>query len=335
MVKFQDYYEILGVARNATSEQIQKAFRKLARKYHPDVNKEKSAEEKFKQINEAQEVLSDPKKRSLYDQLGADWKSGQDFRPPPGFNSGGFRSSGARPNAGSAGFDFGSSGQGFDYGQGGDGASFSEFFQSFFGGSGGSAAGGAGGFAESSARNRRATAATEAELEVSIEEIFRAAKKSVSLRTTEYDQAGRPSVRTKELTVKIPVGVSSGSVIRLTGQGSSGGDLLLKLKVLPDPRYRIEDNALILTTKIAAWEAALGSSIVIDIFGEELKLNIPAGTQSGQRLRLKAKGLPQQSSGLKGDAYLELVVVVPKTLSEAEKTAYEELSRVSASPLPR
>lgn len=328
MVKFQDYYEILGVPRNATSEQIQKAFRKLARKHHPDVNKDKSAEDKFKQINEAQEVLSDPKKRSLYDELGADWKSGQDFRPPPGFNQGGFRQpSGSR----SAGFNFGGSGQGFDFGAGTEGSGFSEFFQSFFGGGGANA-----GFGEAfSSRNRKAPknqAPTEAELEVGVEEIFHAVKKKLALRVTEYDETGRPALRTKELTVKIPVGVSPGSVIRLAGQGSGGGDLLLKLKVLPDARYKIEDSGLILSTKIAPWEAALGASVVVNIFGEDLKLSIPAGTQSGQRLRLKGKGLHVQSAAKRGDAFLELVIVVPKTLSAAETKAYEELSRISPSP---
>lgn len=314
MVQYEDYYQTLGVARDATPEQIQKAFRKLARKYHPDVNKEKSAEEKFKKINEAQEVLSDPKKRQLYDQLGANWQAGQEFRPPPG----------------SGGFDFGSAGRSFHFGGSGADGGFSDFFKAFFGG-GGMHEQGSDFFSAGNFKN--AARPTEAELEVRIAELYHSSRRKVALRVTEFDQAGQPVVRTKELNVKIPAGVNSGSVIRLSGQGANGGDLLLKLKVLPDQKYRLENNDLVVTTRIAPWEAALGSKISFDIFGEELKLSVPPGTQSQQRLRLKSKGLPSSSSH-RGDAYVEFEIAVPKVLNSEEKAAYEELKKVSAA-VPR
>lgn len=332
MVKFQDYYEALGVPRDASVEQIQKAFRKLAKKYHPDVNKEKSAQDKFKQINEAQEVLSDPEKRRLYDQLGPDWKSGQEFRPPPGFNAG--QAGGAFRGRSSAGFDFGSGGRSFEFG--GSSSGFSDFFQSFFGG--GAASAESGGFENifsgtgPRSQGTRPRRPTETELDVSLGEIYHSAKKKVSLRVTEYDEAGKPNVRTKELTVKIPGGVSSGSVIRLSGQGANGGDLLLKLRVSPDDKYRLEEAGLVAPVKIAPWEAALGASVSVDIFGDELKISIPQGIQSGQRLRLKSKGLPTSAPGVRGDAFIEILVAVPKKLSDAEKRLYEELSQISAAP---
>jgi curved DNA-binding protein len=317
MVKYQDYYETLGVPRNATPEQIQKAYRKLARKYHPDVNKEKSAEEKFKAINEAQDVLSDSKKRKLYDELGANWQAGQEFRPPPGSG---------------AGFDFSSS-RGFNFGGStADMGGFSEFFQAFFGGNGGSQSFGDvfSGGRFSAEKTRRSAAPTEAELEVGIDELYNCSKKKLTLRITEADETGRATSKLKELTVKIPGGVTSGSVIRLSGQGSSGGDLLLKLKLLADPKFRVEESGLIVKTKVAVWEAALGASINVNLFGQDLKINIPAGTQSGQLLRLKSKGLPLAGNNSRGDAFLEIDIYIPKTLSIKEKLLFEELREIGA-----
>lgn len=316
-MKFQDYYEILGVKREASAEEIQKAYRGLARKYHPDVNKAKGAEDKFKQLGEAYEVLKDPEKRRRYDALGANWKAGQDFRPPPGFDSGQFRS------AGGAGFDMGG---------------FSDFFESLFGGAqggagfefagGGFRAGGTPDFGrmfEESARPR-AGVAQEAEISLGLSDVYNGSKTGISLEGPQG---------TKTLMVQIPAGTTNGSTIRLQGQGAPGvrgapaGDLLLKVKIAPHPRFKVENFDLATTLPIAPWEAALGAKIDLETLDGGVKINIPAGAQSGQRFRLKGKGLPKTKTE-RGDLFAELQIAVPRKLSGEEREYFEKLSRVSA-----
>jgi curved DNA-binding protein len=316
-VKFQDYYEILGVKREASAEEIQKAYRGLARKYHPDVNKAEGAEDKFKQLGEAYEVLKDPEKRRRYDALGANWKAGQDFRPPPGFDSAQFGS------AGGAGFDMGG---------------FSDFFEALFGGAqggagfdfggGGFRAGGTHDFGrmfEESARPR-AGAAQEAEITLGLSDVYNGSKTGISLE-------GPQGIKT--LMVQIPAGTTNGSTIRLQGQGARGvrgapaGDLLLKVKIAPHPRFKVENFDLTTTLPVAPWEAALGAKVDLDTLDGGLKITIPAGAQSGQRFRLKGKGLPRTKTE-RGDLFAELQISVPRKLSGEEREYFEKLSRVSA-----
>lgn len=329
-MKFQDYYETLGVKRDASADEIQKAYRKLARKYHPDVNKAKGAEDKFKQIGEAYEVLKDPEKRGRYDALGANWKAGQDFRPPPGFDSGQFRSAG-----GAAGFDMGG---------------FSDFFEAIFGGGasfGGAGMGGqrmggfdfgGGGFRAGSTHDfgrmfedaggsrARAGTAQEAEITLALSDVYAGAKTGISLQ-------GPQGVKT--LMVKIPPGTTNGSTIRLQGQGSPGrgggaaGDLHLKVKIAPHPHFKVESFDLTTAVPVAPWEAALGAKVDFETLDGAVKLTIPAGAQSGQRFRLKGKGLPKTPSE-RGDMYAELQIAVPKKLSGEEREYFEKLSRISA-----
>lgn len=318
-MKFQDYYETLGVKREASADDIQKAYRKLARRYHPDVNKAKGAEDRFKQIGEAYEVLKDPEKRSRYDALGANWKAGQDFRPPPGFDSGQFRS------AGGAGFDMGG---------------FSDFFEALFGGAkgmggfdfggGGFRAGGTHDFGRMFEDGRgarsRAGAAQEAEISLPLHDVYAGAKTGISLQ-------GSRGVKT--LMVKIPPGTSNGSTIRLQGQGEPGiggapaGDLLLKVTIAPHPRFKVEGFDLTTAVPVAPWEAALGAKVDFETLAGVVKLTIPAGAQSGQRFRLKGKGLPKTATE-RGDLYAELQIAVPRKLSGEEREYFEKLSKVSA-----
>lgn len=317
MVQFQDYYETLGVKREASQEEVQKAYRKLARKFHPDVNKEKGAEEKFKGINEAYEVLKDPEKRKRYDALGANWKAGQDFRPPPGWEGVRFGSQGAQQ------FDMGG---------------FSDFFEAFFGGGNAGRSfsfgfddrgeqGGFSGFAESEPRN------TEAELTISLEDAYRGATKEIALESIEYDSQGRPHAKTRSYRVKIPAGTTEGSVIRMAGQGARtpqgrAGDLLLKIKIAPHPYFRIQGRDLITELPLSPWEATLGAKVPVRSLDGEIKLTVPPGTQGGKRFRLKGKGIPS-ARGDAGDMYAEVKILVPENLTEGERDLLEKLARVS------
>ncbi len=324
-IKFQDYYETLGVARDAKKEDIQRAFRKLARKYHPDVNKEKGAEDKFKQINEANEVLSDPQKRAQYDALGANWKAGQEFRPPPGWE-GGARSA------------HGHSAQEFDM------SGFSDFFEAFFGGAGAgmSSRGGKasrsfsfGGFGEGAnfGMSEPEPQNTEATLTITVEDAYREATKEISLEHIEYDSAGRPHSKTRNFRVKIPAGTTEGSTIRMAGQGvampnGAKGDLLLKIKLAPHPYFRVSGYDVTSDLRLAPWEAALGAKVSVHSLDGEIKLTVRPGTQNGQRLRLRGKGLPK-GSGEAGDMYAEVRILIPETLSDSEKELLEKLASVS------
>jgi curved DNA-binding protein len=309
-VKFRDYYEVLGVDRGASAEEVQKAYRKLARKYHPDLNKTKEAEDRFKEINEANEVLSDPQKRQRYDALGANWKQGQDFQPPPDWDQ-----------------DGGSFQWRFDGGNAGGMEGFSDFFSAIFGASGGASpfgaeAGFGGGYAGArGARGsrRRAAPAQEAQLDVSVEDAFNGVSRTIQLQ----DASGRA----RTINLKIPAGTADGSTMRLPGKDGEG-DLFLKVKLQPHPRYSVSESDLTVRLPISPWEAALGSKVDLVLPDGTIKLSIPAGSQSGGKLRLRGRGFPLKQGG-KGDVLVELKIVVPTKLSEEEKSLFEQLARTS------
>src|SRR5947209_7310868 len=303
-VQFRDYYETLGVSKTATEDEIRSAFRKLARKYHPDVAKDKkAAEEKFKEINEAYEVLGDPEKRKKYDQLGADWNQPGGFQPPPGWGA-------QQPSGGFYQYGGGDGGVEFEFG----GTGFSDFFETFFGGGRGrSAFGGFGGHQATAARGSD----VEAAIMVTLEEALHGSRRTVSLR-----RAG--SNKTESYQVKIPRGVHEGQRIRLAGQGEAGarggksGDLFLRVRLARHPDFRVEGSDLIHEEKIAPWQAVLGTELKVPTLEGNVRLKVPPGTQGGQRFRLRERGLPS-ASGKRGDLYVELQINVPKKLSQRER----------------
>lgn len=321
-MKYQDYYETLGVKRDATQDEIKRAYKKLARKYHPDINKEKGAEEKFKAINEANEVLEDPEKRKRYDALGANWKSGQEFRPPPGFEN--------------FSFDFGSSGRGS---AGGSFGGFSDFFSALFG----EMAQGRGGehrqsfsfgdnlediLSERSAR-RSTPRSGEAEITVGLLEALKGGTKQISLLQQELDpSSGRITEKTRSFNVKIPAGTKDGTVIRLASKDRSQGDIFLKIRVKPEKNFRPEGDNIVTELEISPWEAILGASVEIALPDSKAKLKIPPGSQSGNRLRLKGKGFTN-NKGQAGDLYVELKIAVPKNISSKERELVEKLQNIS------
>ena len=312
-VQFRDYYETLGVSKTATEDEIKSAFRKLARKFHPDVAKDKkAAEEKFKQINEAYEVLSDPDKRKKYDQLGANWNQPGGFQPPPDWGAGqpggGFRQYGG--DGGGVQFEFGGTG-------------FSDFFEAFFGGGRGrSAFGGFGGREATAERG----ADVEADILVTLEEALHGSKRTVSLR-----RPGSNKVETYQ--VKIPRGVHEGQRIRLAGQGEAGarggksGDLFLRVRLAKHPEFTIEGSDLIHEVKIAPWQAAIGTELKVPTLEGSVRLKVPAGTQGGQRFRLRERGLPS-ATGNRGDLYVATQIQIPKKLTEREREIWNQLAKL-------
>ena len=314
-VQFRDYYETLSVPKTATEEEIRSAFRKLARKYHPDVAKDKkAAEEKFKEINEAYEVLGDPEKRKKYDQLGADWNRPGGFQPPPGYQWDAQQQPGGY-------YQWGGDGGGVQFEFGGTG--FSDFFEAFFGGGRGrSAFGGFGGRQATAERG----ADVEADIMVPLEEALHGSTRAVSLR-----RAGSDKVESYQ--VKIPRGVHEGQRIRLRGQGEAGtrggksGDLFLRVRLARHPDFRVEGSDLIHDVKIEPWQAVLGTEVVVPTLESNVRLKVPPGTQCGQRFRLRERGLPG-ASGKRGDLYVEVQINVPKSLSEREREIWKELAQL-------
>jgi curved DNA-binding protein len=311
-VQFRDYYETLGVSKTASEDEIKSAFRKLARKYHPDVAKDKkAAEEKFKQINEAYEVLSDPEKRRKYDQLGENWNQPGGFQRPPqwgGGQPGGFRW-GSGENGGVE-FEFGGTG-------------FSDFFEAFFGGGRGRSA--FGGFGQRGTMAERGSD-VEADIMVTLEEALHGSTRQVSLR-----RAG--SKKTETYQVKIPRGVREGQRIRLAGQGEAGegggksGDLFLRVRLARHPDFSVEGSDLVHEVKIAPWQAVLGDQIIVPTLEGNARLKLPPGTQGGQRFRLRERGLPGVS-GQRGDLYVVAQISVPKKLSERERKIWDQLAQL-------
>jgi curved DNA-binding protein len=308
------------VARDATAEQIRKAYRTLARKFHPDVNKDKGAEDRFKQINEAYEVLKDPDKRSRYDQLGANWKQGQEFRPPPGFEG--------------ASFDFGTGrGRATGFPPGGG---FSDFFESLFGGMGGGAQGagpgarafrgsqghqgfppgfegfdgGPGTFAQDS----------ETEVQVPLDKIAHGGPLSVRVL--------HPGTGPRSYDIRIPQGIAEGRRIRLAGQGPGGGDLYLVIRYAPDPRFERDGATLTTDVRVTPWEAILGAKAPVDTLDGRITVTIPAHSSSGKKLRLRGHGLPTPE-GPRGDLLVRVMIVVPSSHSPEERELIEKLAAAS------
>ncbi len=298
-VAFKDYYEVLGVGRGASEEEIRRAYRKLARKYHPDVNKEAGAEDRFKEISEAYEVLRDPEKRERYDRLGANWRAGEDVSGAPGFEDL-FRQGGFGDNVR---VEFGGDGE------------FSDFFEGLFGGRGGRTTG-FGGFATRGSDH-------EAVLELSLEEAAAGGKRRVSLGDgRSYD-------------VNIPAGVRDGQRIRLAGEGGSGrgggpsGDLFLRVRIKPHAQFRLEGRDLYVEVPVSPWEAALGATVPVRTLSGTARVRVPPGSSTGRRLRLRGQGMPGPRDG-HGDLYAIVQIVVPKQLSEKERELFEQLAKSSS-----
>ncbi len=302
---YKDYYKILGVARDASQDEIKRAYRKLARKFHPDVSKEPNAEEKFKELQEANEVLKDAEKRAAYDQLGSNWRQGQQFTPPPDWG---------------AGFEHSRS-----FGQGDD-AGFSDFFSSLFGARGG--------FGQQRPGGRRGFASAgdshTARIQIDLEDAFRGGPQTIEIKSPQLSDDGHVSVQPRTLKVTIPKGVIEGQQIRLAGQGSPGigggpaGDLFLEIGLRPHRIFKVDGRDITVSLPIAPWEAALGATVQTPTLAGPVDLRVPAGAKSGQRLRLKGRGLPAASPG---DQYVELRIVTPPATTPAAKALYEKMQQ--------
>lgn len=307
-MQYKDYYQILDVKRDASLEEIKKAFRKLARKYHPDVSKEPDAEARMKEVNEAYTVLSDVEKRAAYDQIGKGYQSGQEFRPPPNWD---------------AGFEFSS--RGFNPGQT---AEFSDFFAELFGRIRGGAQSSSYFYGQSNPNIRGED--HHAKVMLDLEDSFLETSKQISLRVPQMDSRGHVRLNNRVLNIKIPRGVYEGQIIRLAGQGAVGtgqgkaGDLLLEVCFNPHPRFQIDGRNLHMTLPLAPWEAALGGMVNVLLLDGNLKVRIPENTQSGRQLRLSGKGIP---SNPPGDLLLTVHVVLPPANTEQARQLYQRMAQ--------
>jgi curved DNA-binding protein len=314
--QFRDYYETLGVSKSASADEIKSTFRKLARKHHPDLAKDKkAAEEKFKEINEAYEVLSDPEKRKKYDEYGSNWQhAGNGF----GGASAGAATGGGFGGFGGGGSPFGGGGAGGDFHFGGTG--YSDFFEQFFGTRRGRGFGGGVDFEETPQRGRD----VEADILVTLDEVLNGATRQISFR-----RGNAPDVQT--YTVKIPKGVREGQRIRLAGQGGSGGargeagDLYLRVKLQQHPDYSFEGADIHYEAEIPAWQAVLGGELTIPTPDGRAKLKIPAGTQNGRKFRIPRRGLPEKG-GTRGDFYAVVEISIPESVTPEQKGLWEKLS---------
>ena len=322
-VEFKDYYQVLGVSPRATDEEIRKAFRTLARKYHPDVAKDKkSAEEKFKAINEANEVLSNPESRRKFDQLGADWNTGAPPRPAPGRSGG--RSAGPATRGGPDEFQF-------------EGTGFSDFFEQFFGGHAGRSRGGSpfDGDAEASGAGESAAAARGQDIRgdilITLDEVLKGAMRDISVRRT---NARSGQVETETYHVRIPMGVQAGQSIRVPGKGGEGegggnsGDIYLRVRYAQHPDWQVRGADLVCPLDLAPWEAVLGTTVPVPTLEGTITLKIPAGTQQGHQLRVRGKGLPA-GGGTRGDLYATVSIQVPAHVGKAEERLWQQLSAES------
>ncbi len=298
-MEYKDYYKIMGVDRDATQDEIKRSYRKLARKYHPDVSKEADAELKFKELGEANEVLKDPEKRAAYDQLGSNWNAQQGFQPPPDWGTG-FEFHGGPPG-------------------GGDQHDFSDFFESLFG------------RARSPGSNRGFHMHGEdhhAKILIDMEDSFKGASRSITLQMPEVAPDGHVVTRSRTLKVRIPKGVRQGQQIRLTGQGATGmgsgkgGDLFLEIEFRPHRHYRVEGADVYLELSLAPWEAALGASVKVPTPSGTIDLKIPPNSQAGKKLRLKGRGIPAKTPG---DLYVVLQIVLPPADNDKARNVYERM----------
>lgn len=297
-MEFKDYYKALGVERDASAEDIRRAFRKQARKFHPDVTKEPDAESRFKEVNEAYEVLKDQERRQAYDQLGKAPPRGQGYQPPPGWEGG---------------FEFSSGGS-----DGGE--AFSEFFETLFRRGGG----GRSDFGRGRARD------SHARIEVEVEDAYRGATRVLNLRMPVIDQLGNVTIEDRNISVAIPAGIREGQNIRLAGQGvpafdeGPAGDLFLEVSFVPHPVYSVHGADLYLDLPVTPWEAALGGKVIMPTPGGKVELRIPENARSGQKLRLKGKGLP---GGAPGDIFATLKIVNPKVSTDEARAVFERMAK--------
>lgn len=296
-VQYKDYYEILGVSRTASADEIRRAYRKLAKQYHPDVCKEKDAEARYKEINEAYEVLKDPDKRQKYDTLGMNWQAGQDFTPPPGWEG----------EPGGVHMEFG-----------GDMGGFSDFFKTLFGGGGGFSDffSGAqrGGF-----RRQPVQRDSEVDLELSLEDAVRGGTHTLVL-------SGRGNNR-RTLNVRLPQGITEGSQIRLPGKANGGGDIYVNLHLAPHPIFEVSGFDLTREMKVAPWEAVLGGDIRVETLTGSVTMKMPPGIQDGQRLRLRGKGMPRRDGG-SGDLFVRIRIEIPRHLTDKQRELWQELAKL-------
>jgi curved DNA-binding protein len=290
-MKYKDYYQTLGVSRGANADEVKLAYRKLARKYHPDVSKEKNAEEKFKEVQEAYEVLKDADKRASYDQLGRNYRAGQQFRPPPGWEG-----------------QFGEAGGAGGGAQFTDLNGFSDFFSSLFGAAAGAAHGGA------RQRHESEAEAEAGQLEISLEDAYRGTKRRVILNEQGH---------ARTIDVQIPAGVADGQALRIAREAGRPG-ILVRIKYLSHPFYSVQGKDVSIELPLAPWEAALGAKVEVPTLGGKVDLRIPAGAQSGQKLRLKGRGLPGTPGG---DQLVEIRIVAPAAQSAAAREAYERMRK--------
>ena len=299
-MEFKDYYDTLGVKRDATQDEIKRAYRKQARKYHPDISKEEDAEANFKQVGESYEVLKDPEKRAAYDQLGANWKDGQDFQQPPDW------------------------GQGFEYsGDGVSGAEFSDFFESLFGHARAQGTRGRGDF---HARGSD----SHARVQIDLEDAYQGGNRMITLKHSVLGADGRPVLKERTLNVRIPKGVRQGQHIRLAKQGGAGigeggeGDLYLEIEFARHPLYHVEGKDVYLDLPVTPWEAALGATIKTPTPTGTVDLKIPENSVAGRKMRLKGRGIPAKQEG---DLFVVLQLVLPPADTEAAKQAYREFEQ--------
>jgi len=317
-MEYKDYYQIMGVERSATQDEIKRAYRKLARKYHPDVSKEADAEQRFKEVGEANEVLKDPEKRAAYDQLGANWKNGQDFNAPPDWDAG-FEFGGGDPTGRyTSGYSRGGAQQhGFNEA---DASAYSDFFESLFGKGFGS---------ENSGGQYRTTNARgedhHAKVLIDLEDAYNGVTSSITLKSSELDQQGRIVNKQRTLKIKIPKGVKQGQRLRLSGQGAPGfggspaGDLYLEMAFNSHSIYRVEQHDVYLDLPITPWEAALGATVKVPTPSGPVDLSIAPATKNGQKLRLKARGIPAKSPG---DLYVVTQIILPAADTDEAKAFY-------------
>ena len=310
-MEFKEYYKALGVEPTANADQIKSAYRKLARKYHPDVSKEANASARMAEVNEAYAVLSDPEKRAAFDKLAQRRAAGQDFQPPPGWD---------------AGFDFSHAGS-----PAGDDGEFSDFFNAIFGRAARARQGGG-------ARAQMRGGDQHAKISISLADAYHGATRSLALREARLDESGNVVNAERVLDVRIPKGVKAGQSIRLRGQGSPGfnggsaGDLYLEIEFEPDARYRVEGRDVTQTVPISPWEAALGATVEVPTPGGHVEVKVPAGSNNGRKLRLKGRGIPGHPHG---DLYLELELASPSASTEKEREVFRTMAREFPSFNPR
>ena len=308
-MEYKDYYTTLDIDRNATQDEVKRAYRKLARKFHPDINKDADAEQRFKEIGEAYEVLQDTEKRAAYDKFGKDWQAGQDFKPPPDWDNG------------------------FEFHGGGytetDASQFSDFFESLFGAQGG--AHHRDPFAGQQPRYSGKGQDLHAKIVIRLEDSYLGSKQSLTLQRPTVDPSGHVITRPHTLQVSIPKGVTEGQQIRLTGQGEAGmgegknGDLFLEIAFARHPHFTPDKRDILLSLPVSPWEAALGATIPVPTLGGTVELKIPPHSQTGKKLRLKGRGLSSASAS--GDQYVTLAIMVPPSDTDKAKELYRTMEK--------